>query len=153
MNLFSQFDAGQHSLPYIVRNPADLHMLLRPRAILRPFNKPGILVRIPEFSPSHAQAWERRLEPLTQECGCNHGVVAVGAFLLLSVVAAFLAKTPDDVRLPLETYLLWSGCFVAGLILSAIAGKLFGQILAAFRLRRACRELEAELNLLRNAKS
>jgi hypothetical protein len=137
-------------LPYVVRTPADLRMLLRPRAILRPFHKPAVLVRIPELSPADAQAWERRLEPLTQECGCNHGAFAMGAFLLLSVVAAFFANSPDDVRLPLGTYLLWGGCFLAGLILSTLGGKLFGQILAALRLRRACRELEAQLVLLRS---
>ena len=54
-------------------------------AILRPFHKPSVLVRIPDFSPEDTRAWERRLTPLIQECGCNHGAVAVGLFLLLTV--------------------------------------------------------------------
>lgn len=141
--------AGQHSLPYIVRNPADLRMLLHPRAILRPFHKPAILVRIPDFSPTETQAWERRLAPLVQECGCNTGAAAVGIFLLLAILAAFLAKTPDTLRLPLATYLIWAGSFLGGLILSALGGKLFGQLLAAFRLHRACEDLESLLEELR----
>ena len=121
-------------------------MLLRPQAILRPFLKPGVLVRIPELSPAECQAWEQRLTPLVQECGCNAGALAVGIFLALSVLALFFTNIPDDFRFPLQTYLIGSACFVAGLILSAFLGKLTGQGLAALRLRRACRELEIELN-------
>lgn len=122
-------------------------MLLRPQAILHPFYKPKVLVRIPGLSPDDNLAWERRIEPLAQECGCNTGAAALGLFLLLAAVAAILSKTPDDVRFPLVTYLVWGGCFVTGLVLSALGGKLIGQIIAALRLRRACRELEAQLNL------
>jgi hypothetical protein len=153
MSLILSSRAGQHSLPYIVRNPADLRILLRPRAILRPFHKPRVLIRIPGLSPADTLAWERRIEPLTQECGCNTGAAAMGLFLLLAAAAAILSRTPDDVRFPLVTYLVWGGCFVTGLIVSALGGKLFGQMLAALRLRRACRELEAQLNPLSNTHS
>ena len=149
MNFYNTSRAVQPSLPYVVRKPADLRMLLRPRAILRPFHKPSVLVRIPDFSPDDTRAWERRRTPLIQECGCNHGAVAVGLFLLLTVAAAFFSNTPNDLRQSQETYLVWAGCFLGGLIFSAIAGKLFGLALAAYRLRRACRELETQLMLLR----
>ena len=134
-------------MPYVVRRPSDLRMLLRPQAILRPFHKPSVLVMIPELSPSESQAWQQRLTPLTQECGCNTGTLAVGIFLAITVLAVLFSNTPDDVRFPLRTYLIGSTCFLTGLILSAFIGKLFGQALAALRLRRACRELETELNL------
>lgn len=137
-------------MPYVVRSPADLRMLLRPQAILRPFNKPSVQVRIPELSPAESQAWQQRLDPLTQECGCNAGTLAVGIFLVMAVMAVLFSNTPDDVRFPLRTYLIGSTCFLAGLILSALIGKLMGQTLAALRLRRACRELETELNLRPN---
>lgn len=137
-------------MPYMVRTPADLRILLRPQAILRPFHKPSVLVRIPQLSPAESQAWQERLEPLTQECGCNAGALAVGIFLVLAVVAALFSNTPDDVRFPWQTYLIGSACFLAGLILSAFIGKLIGQALAALRLRRACQELETELNLRPN---
>jgi hypothetical protein len=141
------FRSGQPAVPYVVRSLADLRMLLRPQAILRPFLKPGVLVRIPELSPAECQAWEQRLTPLVQECGCNAGTLAVGIFLALSVLAAFFTNIPDDFRFPLQTYLIGSACFVAGLILSAFIGKLSGQVLAALRLHRACQELETALNL------
>ena len=134
-------------LPYVVRTPADLRMLLRPQAILRPIRKPGVLVRIPQLSPSECLVWQERLDPLTQECGCNTGTIAVGLFLVLAVAAALLFDSPNEVRFPLATYLIGAACFLAGLILSAIVGKLFGQALAALRLHRACRELESELSL------
>jgi hypothetical protein len=121
-------------------------MLLRPQAILRPFLKPGVLVRIPGLSPSECETWEQRLTPLTQECGCNTGTLAVGIFLAISVLAVFFTDIPGDVRFPLRNYLIGSACFVVGLILSAFLGKLSGQLLAALRLRRACQELERELN-------
>ena len=133
-------------MPYVVRGPADLRMLLRPQAILRPFLKPGVLVRIPGLSPSQCEAWQQRLTPLTQECGCNTGTLAVGIFLAISVLAVFFTDIPGDVRFPLRNYLIGSACFVGGLILSAFLGKLSGQMLAALRLRRACQELERELN-------
>lgn len=144
------FGAGQPTVPYVVRTPADLRMLLRPHAILRPFHKPSVVVRIPQLSTAESQAWQQRLDPLTQECGCNAGSLAVGIFLALAVVAALFSNTPDDVRFPLRTYLIGSACFLAGLILSAFIGKLIGQTLAALRLHRACRELETELNLRPN---
>ncbi len=133
-------------MPYVVRNPADLRMLCRPSAILRPFRKARLLVRIPQLSAAESLAWERRLDPLAQECGCNAGTIAVGVFLLLDVAAVFLCNIPGDVRLPIRTYLIWAACFLAGLILSALMGKLIGQTLAALRLRRACQELELQLN-------
>ena len=132
-------------MPYVVRSPADLRMLLRPQAILRPFHKPSVLVRIPGLSPAGCQAWQERLTPLAQECGCNAGTLAVGLFLVIAVLAVFFFNIPDDVRFPMRTYLIGSTGFVAGLILSAFLGKLIGQGLAALRLRRACRELEIEL--------
>ena len=140
------FRSGQPAVPYVVRSPADLRILLRPQAILRPFHKPSVLVRIPGLSPAASQTWEQRLTPLAQECGCNAGALAVGLFLVITVLAIFFSSTPDDVRFPMRTYLIGSACFVGGLILSAFLGKLTGQGLAALRLRRACRELEIELN-------
>ena len=139
------FRSGQPAVPYVVRGPADLRMLLRPQAILRPFLKPGVLVRIPGFSPSQCEAWQQRLTPLAQECGCNTGTLAVGIFLAITVLAVFFTDIPGDVRFPLRNYLIGSACFVVGLILSAFLGKLSGQMLAALRLRRACQELEREL--------
>jgi hypothetical protein len=139
--------SGQPAVPYVVRSPADLRMLLRPQAILRPFLKPRVLVKIPGLSPDKCLAWEQRLTPLTQECGCNTGTLAVGVFLAVIVLAVFFTDIPGDVRFPLGTYLVGSACFVAGLILSAFLGKLTGQMLAALRLYRACRELETELNM------
>ena len=140
------FRSGQPAVPYVVRSPADLRMLLRPQAILRPFHKPSVLVRIPGLSPAESQTWEQRLTPLAQECGCNAGTIAVGFFLLIAVLSVFFFNIPGDVRFPMRTYLIGSACFVAGLILSAFLGKLTGQGLAALRLRSACRELEIELN-------
>lgn len=134
-------------MPYVVRGPADLRMLLRPQAILRPFHKPSVLVMIPQLSPEESQSWQQRLTPLAQECGCNAGARAVGIFLAVAVVAALLSNIPDEVRYPLGTYLIGSACFLTGLILSAFVGKLSGQGLAALRLLRAYRDLETELNL------
>ena len=133
-------------MPYVVRSPADLRILLRPQAILRPFHKPSVLVRIPALSPSECEAWQQRLTPLAQECGCNAGTLAVGIFLVIAVLSVFFFNIPGDVRFPMRTYLVGSAGFVAGLILSAFLGKLIGQGLAALRLRRACRELETQLN-------
>ena len=141
------FRSGQPAVPYVVRSPADLRMLLRPQAILRPFLKPGVLVRIPGLSPGECLAWQQRLTPLTQECGCNAGALAVGIFLAMTVLAVFFIDIPGDVRFPLRTYLIGSACFLGGLIVSAFLGKLTGQMLAALRLRCACRELERVLNL------
>src|ERR1700744_3179846 len=76
--------SGQPAVPYVVRSPADLRMLLRPQAILRPFHKPSVLVRIPGLSPAESQSWEQRLTPLAQECGCNAGTIAVGLFLVIA---------------------------------------------------------------------
>jgi uncharacterized integral membrane protein len=140
------FRAGQPATPYIVRGPADLRMLLHPRAILRPFLKPSVLVRIPELSPAACQAWQQRLAPLIQECGCNAGTLAVGIFLAAVLLAVFFTDIPDDVRFSLWTYLIGSASLLSGLILSAVAGKLMGQMLAALRLHRACVQLEMELN-------
>ena len=134
--------SGQPAVPYVVRSPADLRMLLRPQAILRPFLKPGVLVRIPGLSPSECLAWQQRLTPLTQECGCRAGALAVGLFLALIVLMVFFTDIPDGVHFSLQTYLIGSACFLTGLILSAFLGKLTGKMLAALRLRRACRELE-----------
>ena len=139
--------SGPPAVPYVVRSPADLRMLLRPQAILRPFLKPGVLVRIPGLSPSECLAWQQRLTPLTQECGCTAGALAAGLFVAVSVLAVFFIDIPGDVRFPMRIYLIGSACFLTGLILSAFVGKLSGQVLAALRLRRACRELERALNL------
>jgi len=139
--------SGQPAVPYVVRSPADLRMLLRPQAILRPFLKPGVLVRIPGLSPAECLAWQQRLTPLTEECGCRAGALAVGLFLALIVLTVFFTDIPDGVHFSLQTYLIGATCFVVGLIVSAFLGKLTGQMLAALRLRRACRELERVLKL------
>jgi hypothetical protein len=134
-------------MPYVVHGPADLRMLLRPRAILKPFDKPQLLVRIPQFNAEETKEWERRLTPLTQECGCTAGMVALGVYLLVIVAVAAFANVPDDVRQPLLTYLAWGGGFVVGLIASAVIGKTYGQCVAALRLHRACIDLEEQLAL------
>ncbi len=103
--------------------------------------------RIPQFNAEEAKAWELRLTPLTQECGCTAGTVALGIYLLLVVAVAAFADVPDDVRQPLVTYLVWGGGFFAGLIASALLGKVFGQGMPALRLHRACIELESQLEL------
>lgn len=145
--------AAPRTMPYVVHGPADLRMLLRPRAIFKPFDKPQLLVRIPQFSAEETRAWEQRLAPLTQECGCTAGTVALGVYLLAVVFVAALANIPDDVRQPLVTYLEWGGGFFVGLIASAALGKAYGQCVAALRLRRACIELEKQLELRRVAEN
>jgi hypothetical protein len=129
-------------MPYVVRGPVDLRMLLRPRAILKPFDKPQVLVRIPELTAEEAQTWERRLAPLTHECGCGTGAATLGIYLLAVMAVAAFANVPDDLRQPLATYLVWGGGFFAGLFASAMLGKTFGQGLAAYQLWRTCVALE-----------
>jgi hypothetical protein len=122
-------------------------MLLRPAAILRPINKPSILVRIPGLTPAELQTWQKRLDPLAQECGCRSGAQAIGLYLLGVLVTVFVADIPENTRYPLSTYLFWSEIFLGGMILSALTGKLFGQFRAASHLSRACEELEQELSV------
>jgi hypothetical protein len=129
-------------MPYVVRGPVDLRMLLRPRAILKPFDKPQVLVRIPELTAEETQAWQRRLAPLTHECGCGTGAATLGIYLLAVMAVAAFANVPDNVRQPLATYIVWGGGFFIGLLASAMLGKTFGQGLAAYRLWRTCVELE-----------
>ena len=132
-------------MPYVVRGPADLRVLLRPSAVLRPIHKPSVLVRIPGLSPAELRSWQTRLSPLAEECGCRTGAQAICLFLLCALVAMFASNVPDDKRFSLGTYAVWAGLFLGGLIGSALLGKLFGQLRSAMRLKRACDELERRL--------
>lgn len=128
----------------MILTKADLGLLLRPESVWHPFRKPRFRIRIPELPESESLAWEGRLENLRQQCGCTAGAIGLGAFVLLSVAYSLHDNSPVD-TLGLEAFVLRGAFLAAGLISSALIGKLLGLSVAQVRFRRACFELHKRL--------
>ena len=131
-----------------VRTEADLLQLMRSESALHPFRKPPIRLDIPTLNRAEAAAWQLRLEELRQHCGCTSGAVFLGAFLLANLAYVLGSAVRPGFSLPATTKDLWlTGIiFLAGLIISALFGKLLGLSVSAFRFRRTCRALQSRLH-------
>jgi hypothetical protein len=136
----------------LIRTEADLLALMRPQSLLHPFRKPPVLLAIPQVPADENAAWADRLEYLRQECGCTAAVIGLGVFTLASfacVLAAALQTNPG-IEPDYQVILFNAAWLVAGVILSALFGKLVGLTLAALRFRRTCRALLARLVTLQS---
>jgi len=135
-------------MPFVVRTEADLQKLLQPEQLLHPFRKPQALIRVPGLLQSEAADWEKRLESFRQQCGCTAGAVAIGAFAVASVAYALRTGSIATDNLPSNSILLRAGVFVAGLVLSAVFGKLLGLSVAFLGYRRTCFQLMKRLQTM-----
>lgn len=128
----------------VVCTPSDLDQLPRSKSWTNPFDQPRLLIRSPLLSRSEIAHWQDKFDGLRQACGCAHGAIALCGFLVLfiaySIGADFLANTPAD-----RGTILTAAIFVAGLIVSVVAGKLFGLYRARSQFHQACRSLKSRL--------
>ncbi len=130
----------------VVTSKDDLWLLLKREGILHPFRKPQPLIRIPALSKREAEAWERRLENLRQQCGCQSGAFALAAFAVLFVGYSLANDVATASLLQLSDFARQGAILVAGLVVSALLGKFIGLWLASFRFRRTCLELHQRLH-------
>jgi hypothetical protein len=133
---------GAEPPPFTVQVADDLRRLPPAGALLHPFRMPRVRVRLAQLDDSEARAWESRLETLRQDCGCSAGAAGLCAFTLLAVALALRNTSPAPGDLRPGGFLVQGGALAAGLVLSALLGKLAGLALASLRFRRACARLE-----------
>jgi hypothetical protein len=134
----------------LIRTEADLLALMRPQSLLHPFRRPTALLDIPQLAADENAAWGHRLEYFRQQCGCTAAVIGLGVFTLASfayVLAAAL-QTDPGIEPDCQAILFNGALLVAGLILSALAGKLVGLTFSALRFRQSCRALQTRLKIL-----
>lgn len=134
-------------MSFVVRTKDDLQQLMEPEGSMHSFRKPRLLIHVPQMADSEARAWEWRLEGMRQDCGCSAGAMGLCVFAVIFVAYALHNSSPSA-TLPPGAFLLDGVIFVAGLILSAVAGKLIGLWMAAGRFRRTCLQLQERLRIL-----
>ncbi len=137
-------------MPLLIQTEVGQSALMRPQSLFHPFRKPATLLSIPRLSADENATWSLRLEYLRRQCGCTAAAIGLGGFTLSSfvyVLAAALQMNPATE--PDHQAMLFKGVwFFAGLILSALLGKLVGLTFAALRLRQTCRALQTRLETL-----
>ncbi len=134
----------------LIRTETDLLALMAEQSLIHPFRRPAALLDIPQFTPKEGADWGARLEHLRNQSGCTAAIIGLGGFTLASllyVLAAALQTTPGS-EPDYPTILFNGALFSAGLVFSALLGKLVGLILAALRFRRTCRALRIRLKIL-----
>jgi hypothetical protein len=131
----------------LIRTEADLLALMRPPSPLHPFRRPPVLLDIPQLAAEENAVWGHRLEQIRRQCGCTAAIAGLGIFTAAGVAFVLIAALqPNSGGEPdYPAILLNGGLFLAGLIGSALLGKLAGLSLAALRFRRTCRALRQRL--------
>src|ERR1700749_5000846 len=133
--------------PLVIDTDEKLLAICRSESLLHPFRKPMFKLRLPSISTADNLFWESRLDALRHECGGASPASALILFTLASLawVVVSAAEHPSGAagRLSLHAFLLDIGMFSAGLVSSAMVGKVAGLSLAALRFRRTCRALLA----------
>jgi hypothetical protein len=135
----------------IVRAPEDVPNLRVWRGLPRQFAMPELSLRVPQMAAPEARGWEGALNRLRRECGCFASALAICAFMadaLAWLLASGAATLRDSRPAPIVFYSL---AFLAGLIVSAVAGKLAGLQAARLRFRRACARLRERVATLQVA--
>lgn len=126
---------------------------MRPESLVHPFRKPPFRIGIPQLSVRENAAWENRLQELSSQCGCTAGTVGLTLFVLASL--AYLlwiaSRATADVPLHAGSSTALGGLFLAGLIGSALLGKLIGLTFAMLRFRQTCRRLLVHLGTMPSA--
>ena len=138
-------------MPLLIRTEADLLALIRWQSLLHPFRKPpALLLNIPQLPADENAVWSQRLEYLRQQCGCTAAAICLGVFTLASFVYVLAAalQTKPGIEPDRQAMLFNGALFFAGLILSALLGKLVGLTFAALRFRQTCRALQTRLQTL-----
>ena len=134
----------------LIRDQIDVAALMREQSLSHPFRRPAALLDIPQLPPEENAAWGFRLEHWRGQCGCTAAIAGLGAFTLAGVAYVLilaLQTTPGSE--PDYAVILANGVlFLAGLILSALIGKLIGLTMATLRFRRTCRLLQTRLAAL-----
>ena len=131
----------------LIRTETDLLALMRPQSLLHPFRKPPALFDIPQLAADENAAWGHRLEYFRQQCGCAATVIGLGVFTLASLAYVLPAalQTNPGIEPEYQAILFNGALLVAGVVLSALTGKLIGLTLSALRFRQTCRALQARL--------
>lgn len=140
----------QLSSPLIVSAATDVDRLLRREGILHPFRKPQAVIRVARLPTNQAVAWERQLENVRQQCGCAHGAVTLGIYVLASVAYLLRHSTLTNHDSHPETALISGLLFAGGLIVNALSGKFAGLLVATVRYQRICTELKERLRAFEN---
>ena len=129
----------------VVCTSGDLDQVPGSKSWSNPFDQPRLLIRSPLLSRSEIAQWQAKFDGLREACGCSHGAIALGGFLVLSIAysigADSLANTPAD----RGTIFFRAAVFIAGVIVSTVAGKLFGLYRAQAQFHDACRNLKSRL--------
>ena len=114
--------------------------ILESRKAMGPSSQTRVLVRVPGMPRAEATAWEGELENFRNDCGCRAGAIAMGIFRCQRSWLTQHGTTCPRRFLPLPI-LLRTSLGLAGLILSAVIGKLVGLHRAAISFERTCSQL------------
>lgn len=132
----------------LIRTQLDVVALMREQSLQHPFRRPAALLELPQLSPAESAAWGGRLEYWRGQCGCTAAMIGLGAFTVTGLVYVFFAAfqaVPGTIEPDYPAILVNGSLFLAGLILSAMAGKFAGLAVAALRYRQTCRALQLRL--------
>jgi hypothetical protein len=134
----------------LIRNKLDVAALMHEQSLSHPFHRPAALLDIAELPAEENAVWGSRLDHWRGQCGCTAAIIGLGAFTLASIVSVLvLALQTTAAGEPDYAVILRNGVlFLVGLILSTLAGKLIGLIVATLRFRQTCRLLWQRLTAL-----
>jgi hypothetical protein len=124
---------------WTVRTVTDVDAILESRKAMGPSSQTRVLVRVPGMPRAEATAWEGELENFRSDCGCRAGAIAMGIFG--ATLVAYSAWDNLPAPLSAASILLRTSLGLAGLILSAVIGKLVGLHRAAISFERTCSQL------------
>jgi hypothetical protein len=129
----------------VVCTSGDLDQLPRSKSWRNPFDQPRLLIRSPLLSRSEIAQWQAKFDGLRQACGCSHGAIALCGFLVLFIAYSIGTDSPANTPADRGTIFFRAAVLVAGLIVSVVAGKLFGLYRARAQFHQACRNLKSRL--------
>jgi hypothetical protein len=131
----------------VIRTAAELLGRLRRESLRHPFRKPPVVLSIPELSAQENLVWQARLESLRLECGCRAAAIALGCFALGGVAYVIVTALQPIATAEPDYRAIAVNCavFFAGLIVSALFGRIVGLELANVRYRQTCVALTARI--------
>lgn len=129
----------------VVCTSDDLDQLPGSKSWSNPFDQPRLLIRSPLLSRLEIAEWQAKFDGLRQACGCSHGAIALGGFLVLFIAYSIGADSLANTAADHGTIFFRAAVFVAGVVVSAVAGKLFGLYRARAQFHQTCRNLKSRL--------
>jgi hypothetical protein len=131
----------------VVATPADLLALAKAESLLHPFRKPPLRLRFASMAADETAAWQARLDHYAGQCGCAEATVGIAAYILASVICmvTLASRGGHSLAFQVGPFLAYACVFCAGLVASALVGKLIGLAIAARGFERACRALASRL--------